>query len=72
MPGSAQYLHAYHTPATFQAASRAPRTWTDEETLERLRQLTATRVYRLRTGQMGKVGAFPSYKMGQRPCSEQG
>ena len=68
----AQYLHADDTPAAFQAAGRAPRTWTDEETLERVRPLTATRVYRLRSGQMGKVGAFPSYKVGQRPCSEQG
>jgi hypothetical protein len=58
----AQYLRAYHTPAAFQAAGRARRTWTDEEALERLRQLTAKRLYWLRTGQKGKVGAFPSYK----------
>jgi hypothetical protein len=68
----APYLRAYHTPAAFQAAGRAPRTWSDDETLERLRQLTATRLCRLRTGQMGKVGAFPSYKTVQRPCSAQG
>jgi hypothetical protein len=68
----AQYLRAYQTPAAFQVAGRARRTWTDEEMLQRLWQLTATRVYRLHTGQMGKVGAFPSHKTVQRPCSEQG
>ena len=56
----AQYLRAYQTPAAFQVAGRARRAWTDEEMLQRLWQLTATCVYRLRIGQKGKVGAFPS------------
>jgi hypothetical protein len=68
----AQYVRAYQTPAAVQAAGRARRTWTDEETLQRLWQLTAKRLYRLRIGQKGKVGASLFYKTVQWPCSEQG
>jgi hypothetical protein len=68
----AQCVRAYQTPAAFQAAGRARWTWTDEETLQRVWQLTATRLYRLRSGQKGTAGALLSYKTVQRPCSEQG